>query len=1366
MEKYKPKILTISELIHKSLPLSGTCSLNSSSSSTSTSSSRKNPNSNQQPSKSSPPSNCERNPNPKTLSSLNYPTLIIGTLTLPTESTCSSYCFSFSDGSSKVCCAVIDFDIKFIGKQIHVLSWNFIPFRCEGRDSGFLEIIKWKFPQSGFQITRCSNIDSFPLTDDSSLKNYSNDELFGVTSRVLGRLVSISPVSVVPCTIQKSDSNLTGRKNVSGFLTEFLVCKCKLCSSKVSVTSLRNSFRGEKCLHLFNMKVTVYFFESATTSHPLLRTLLGNVICITGLKKKLIFIGKDVSREMFITTEKATLHLLLLAPEHLSLQRDEVKGKGEFGTYTGIVTGIYMHGLVVELDEKVWLLLTDCLLAPPHFIRVGALICLVNVHFICPKFSWTRILLLGACVKTTINVSSFSPLESQCYIRFQTESMLGKFIDSSVYSARFWLLLTISSFKKMFAGFFPEKEILGSKHKEGLAQMYAKSHLPHSRPRVVPLSTFINHCEAMWVNDMLRMQNNYEKLTKTKLCWCDGKSYNRLIRRIMASKDLGVVLMGTVKISPLSGRLQMVDASGSIDVVVPDLPSDYNANNVYEVRHYDVVIEGSPEEADAPVMYESELCSFSCKSIFHPTSPKIGIKPTSIYVHFYMRNTTCLNTRLCLPGSDNLMASKDGLFHIVLVTHKFPAQKSQFKRTNKLSSYVEAILLPWFLFLPGGHKDTHVTRISKEKNLKEHFLYAYRRNSPEDHCSKRSKFTHGSNQALTLTLKDNLGEADNGSYGCFNNCDSPNSRTNSDHKLNELDSSDEFPCVVLMKSFNNQRPARPGVLLNVMDRVVSKLSGQKVMLEFNLESFSNYQVVQVGGYYIMRYGKEVLPNAKNIRYVTSSKTLVTSQTPLWSVSFSCDEDISLSELLDDNISQIALTETDMVPCECLSTSDLFVQGSPSQGPETCFSDINIHVSNAAMNLLKLDMEAAENGLVKPITISGGTDNSFTFMMGSSASVHSSGTTDPGCVLPQGSLVSLHGNVVEVHSFDCYSVDSKTHLCYKGGGDIQHTGLRSNICIHVSNNHHVVKLRGSFSKRAFPIGMGPGASATFHRVLVVGQYEMMLTPVSFIVINSMKKVEMEYSDCSRLQLSSSSLSGDSLGMISSCLFSKLIQHLETNTARFHCRVVAIHILVLEKQKLDIDKSHLREQSQAPCINIPCAAFILDDGSLPCCCWASAERAAMLLRLDEETMVKAICSDRWRLKRGTVDKNPNNANYHLQKILRKHNRVTVKNFGTMFDSSCQDLTFSVNSGGVLSSSEENLLKLILINACCGSVLNVVGGIMDSNAIGQLEELSGMGMAMDSMQNIWATDIQYADHRIEAAKLIQEITSCGDNEARLDF
>ncbi|KAK7272869.1 hypothetical protein RIF29_13909 [Crotalaria pallida] len=58
--------------------------------------------------------------------------------------------------------------------------------------------------------------------------------------------------------------------------------------------------------------------------------------------------------------------------------------------------------------------------------------------------------------------------------------MLGKFIQSSPFSARLWVLLLVSSLRKKFAGILSDKEILGSQYKEGLPQMYASSLLPPS----------------------------------------------------------------------------------------------------------------------------------------------------------------------------------------------------------------------------------------------------------------------------------------------------------------------------------------------------------------------------------------------------------------------------------------------------------------------------------------------------------------------------------------------------------------------------------------------------------------------------------------------------------------------------------------------------------------------------------------------------------------------------------------------------------------------------------------------------------------------------------------------------------------------
>lgn len=88
---------------------------------------------------------------------------------------------------------------------------------------------------------------------------------------------------------------------------------------------------------------------------------------------------------------------------------------------------------------------------------------------------------------------------------------------------------------------------------------------------------------------------------------------------------------------------------------------------------------------------------------------------------------------------------------------------------------------------------------------------------------------------------------------------------------------------------------------------------------------------------------------------------------------------------------------------------------------------------------------------------------------------------------------------------------------------------------------------------------------------------------------------------------------------------------------------------------------------------------DDGSSSCCCWANAERAATLLRLHEELT----------------------ASYNLGRILKKYEKITVKNHGSFIDLPYQDLDVAVKFGNALCSSDENLLKFTIFKACVGRV-----------------------------------------------------------------
>lgn len=249
-----------------------------------------------------------------------------------------------------------------LGERILVIAFNFIPFKQGG---GFLEIIKWSFssfPCGG--LRPCSSTVSFPLTigDISAFED-------GAKARynILGAVQSVSPVFTAPCSM----STKSNGKNLRGFLVEFMICDCQLCKSEGPVEELVN---GSAESHSYSKAVFVYFCGSCSPWHPAITKLIGSCIVLSGLKKKLMFIGREESQLIFVVTEKSFLHLLRMPWKRSVHVKTRIRGRGECGHYSGIVRAVYMQGMVVQLDTEVWLLLTDRQFILPHSIRVGAIV--------------------------------------------------------------------------------------------------------------------------------------------------------------------------------------------------------------------------------------------------------------------------------------------------------------------------------------------------------------------------------------------------------------------------------------------------------------------------------------------------------------------------------------------------------------------------------------------------------------------------------------------------------------------------------------------------------------------------------------------------------------------------------------------------------------------------------------------------------------------------------------------------------------------------------------------------------------------------------------------------------------------------------
>ncbi|XP_031740668.1 CST complex subunit CTC1 isoform X2 [Cucumis sativus] len=1341
------KVLTISDLIQCRLPLTGTYNFHQSSSFNSLPTELLQSNPRPVPSNSSSP--AESNPNPEVLTSLKYPTILIGTLTLPFDAPRSSIlkpfcscptnnCFQFTDGSGTVCCDILDIDIRMFGKEIRVLSWNFIPLRSAG---GFLEIIKWEFLSPSWVLRQCSDVD--PVLLDIGTFSTPTDKL-KVRHCVCGLLQSVGPITIVPCTLGQRNLQINGKsdssavsKKLRGFMAHIMICECRSCTSKEPMSLPDNSVR-ELNTHSFVNPTIVYLCGSASSWHPVLSKFVGlGFINFWGLKKKLVSIGKAESCLMYVTSEKSSLHLSRLSRTRLPCKKSVIKGKGECGSYTGIIKGVYMQGMLVELDNEVWVLLTDHFLSPPHSIRVGAIISVRNAHFVNPRFPWSKLLLLGTCAKTSIFVQLFSPLETK-------------------------VLFLISSFRKMFAGNLSEKEILGSKHNEGLVQMYAKLHLPMSMYRyqhgsmmklyehdscgcasepcninletVVPVSVLIFYCNSTCMRTMSLknekvVQYEYNQLDHFRLLPRGGKSSHDTPRKIYRSEDIGFVLVGSLKISTYSGRLQLVDATGGIDVMVPDLPSTWNVNGIYEVSKYIVVIEGIPQMEKYLINQ-----SFSCRRFFQSVSSERDLS-TTIYVYFQYRNASCkkLPSYSCNDNASDLVIFESGTYDLLEVTHKFPmSQKFQGKHLapNTSSMFVEAVLHPWNLFLTESEK-----KYSTKVSLKQQREDAGTANDPKD-VNKRLKIDDPSRRVEGSSIACDSDQSSCGFSGCCACYKVPNE----EQKCCNL-SLHRISCIATIRS-SDHRSQYIGFLQNTRTEPNSgggsRLSAQKILLEIRPENFSKYQFLQIGSFYITkRNNNHSLFNMEESNCVNSQKFLITSCTQLWCISFTFGNDIlhgtesNNTQFSDFPICDGGVISGDQIDLHCRSLSDIYLH-LPANAKDSLVFDLEKQEENST----KLVIKPEEAG--KPC-----------YRDGISSDMQTSGFHGTDCLFPEGNLSSVKGHVVAVHDLHQSCIDSNLECQSIKGGLCRFPVGGKSTCIHLLMEDQIVKIFGYLKNHALPVGFGPGVSATFHRVLELGDLRrLMLTPLSFIDINSFSVLDHSFTEKYPDIVSYSDT-------ISLQLFSQLINSSHCKLTKFRCRVVAVNFLVLEK---NIDHVNLQVEisPRQPLVKIPLAGFILDDGSSRCNCWASGERAAALLRLHDPLPQLAFKNiDRVFKWTGMNHYSPGTASYHLSKVLKNHGRIIVRSCGSILNS-YQDLDISLASDDALSSANESFIKFIIVNSCISAIWTLIGSKLDSDAVRNLLKEHTLEPWLMESHNIWVTDVHRTNALKEAKNAILELAN----------
>ncbi|MCD9643433.1 hypothetical protein HAX54_030900 [Datura stramonium] len=744
-------------------------------------------------------------------------------------------------------------------------------------------------------------------------------------------------------------------------------------------------------------------------------------------------------------------------------------------------------------------------------------------------------------------------------------------------------------------------------------------------------------------------------------------------------------------------------------------------------------MEDIPMKLDHVDLLQNE--PFTCRSIFE-NAPLVREMNVPLHFYYNLRDlipvshpfTTCVDSQV------EFRKIGQGKYHLLQLMHKFPVlqkfQGSQHASTTS-SAFAEALILPWDLLIADKNRDTRIDKLLIDQ-LKLPMKFFNRMENGKLIACKRQKPDQLSNEALTSALNDT---------GSDPSCSSSHPAYACSFVVGNHHNScgpEEIPCLVTGNCVNY---LSLGILHHTDTKAdvgsCSEPQVRRALLEFKSEALSVYEVLKIGGHYLIKHQKEDMLCTDAI----GDKIVVNSGTNIWSVSFSSVnvlQNLDVSCLLQQSGS--FLSHNSVLP-EGYHQFQIPNCG-PSNGSNDISSDVKLYIPSDVTNLFDVNLELLEDCSLEPLV-----------PFGEMTNIYSSGHN-----LPEGYLTSIHGRIKAVHGSDGKSYAE--HLrCESINGVFPSLFVEgtTSMCIHVLMDHKMVKIFGSANKLAYPAGFGRDVSASFHRVLALSaQDSFMLIPTSFIVINPSSLINDHSDDAHTYKSAALDLDGSSPFCTNTAsLISDTVRFLATQPVEFHCRVVAIYVLVLEYNTKDKQSLSRTESRHSFAFDIPLAGFILDDGSSSCCCWASWERAAVFLGLHDDIVSGEPYAKTRNKSRKTRKKQACSsvAISRLRRIMKRHGRVTVRNQASTFDSSCQDLVFSVKPEKIISSLDRDFFQSLILKACCSTCLTVVGSRMSSDAIRQLEtHLIELDMGMLPMHNVWVSEVRYMDSLAQAKKILQ--------------
>lgn len=221
--------------------------------------------------------------------------------------------------------------------------------------------------------------------------------------------------------------------------------------------------------------------------------------------------------------------------------------------------------------------------------------------------------------------------------------------------------------------------------------------------------------------------------------------------------------------------------------------------------------------------------------------------------------------------------------------------------------------------------------------------------------------------------------------------------------------------------------------------------------------FTSFQLLKIGGYYIIEHNrKDCFSSTKDAGFGSSgtAKFLIDSRKHIWSLSFISDEVLfnykSVPTSAKDSLFPTidAVLPKDKIEQLLLRSNDNF--------SGVC-SDVCLYLPVSHTGLLEDNITESEDSQIQQFRVS--EERGDTLLSSGTVVARPKfcpGSQNSNCLFPEGNLISLEGNVVDIHDISssinnsCSSGASLEPLQMKG-----FVGVRSSFCIHVLVYHHIV-----------------------------------------------------------------------------------------------------------------------------------------------------------------------------------------------------------------------------------------------------------------------------------------------------------------------